>query len=429
MKESLGLPLSGGHAAALDRYEQALHEYLCYTLDPLATVDAALADAPDFVMAHALRAYMLLSSAEGSLVPAARAAWRAASAQPHDGREAAHLRAIALWCDGQRVAAARVLEDIALQHPLDVLALRMGHLLDYWCGRQRSLHDRIARALPHWSARHPHWHAVLAMLAFGLEENGRYAEAERFGREAVAIEPCDTWARHAVVHVCEMQDRRADGIAWMRGATQWQRDSRMAVHNWWHLALHHLAQGDVASTLEIYDGPVRADDVRQQFPMADASALLWRLELAGAAVGGRWEALAHRWSAVAGEAGVAFNDWHAAMAFVGAGRDDLLKTKLQAQAQALLRGDDNARALASAGIAATHGLIAFGQQDYGRAVALLSAVRDEAVCCGGSNAQRDLLELTLLEAARRDGQGALAAALAEERAAAARARRSLRSVA
>ena len=48
---------------------------------------------------------------------------------------------------------------------------------------------------------------------------------------------------------------------------------------------------------------------------------------------------------------------------------------------------------------------------------LLRAVRNIAHRFGGSHAQRDVIDLTLIEAALRSGQHALAAALSAERAA------------
>ncbi|MCQ3971687.1 hypothetical protein, partial [Klebsiella pneumoniae] len=93
------------------------------------------------------------------------------------------------------------------------------------------------RALPDWSLEVPGYHALLGLYAFGLEETGDYRLAERLGREAVALQPDDAWAQHAVAHVLEMQGRREEGIAWMRGNPAWQQDSMLAVHTWWHLAL------------------------------------------------------------------------------------------------------------------------------------------------------------------------------------------------
>jgi hypothetical protein len=411
MNDSMGLALTGANAAALDRYEQALHDYLCFSLDSLTSTDAVLAAAPELVMGHALRAYLFLNSTEGMAVPLARQSLHAGLALPQNERETMHLRAVAQWCAGQPRAAARTLEDISIAYPRDVLALKVGQLLDYASGDSRLLHDRIARARPHWSAADFGFHAVLGMLAFGLEENGHYAAAEKAGREAVALQPRDAWAQHAVAHVLEMQDRRDDGIAWMRGQTGWQKNNALAVHNWWHLALHHLGQGDTATAIELYDGPVRANDVVQHFEMGDAAALLWRLQLLDVPLGERWQTLAQRWAPLAGDGWMAFNDWHAVMTFAAAGRDDLLKTRLGAQADALMRGDDNSQALQRAGLAASHGFIAYAQQDWGRAIDLLRTVRSGSHAFGGSHAQRDLIDLTLIEAARRGGQTALADAL------------------
>jgi len=51
---------------------------------------------------------------------------------------------------------------------------------------------------------------------------------------------------------------------------------------------------------------------------------------------------------------------------------------------------------------------AFGRGKHGEAIAVLEPVRDIASRFGGSHAQRDVLTLTLIEAAIRDGQHALA---------------------
>lgn len=423
MKDAVGHTLSGGTARAVDRLEQAFHQHRCFAADTLALAEAAVQDAPDLVMGHALRAWLMLSAADGHAVPLARESLRAALALPHDDREARHLLAIGQWCDGQWRAAARTLEDLSLAYPRDALALQMGHALDYFTGDVRMLHDRIARSLPAWSPAVPGWHAVLAMLAFGMEENGHHAAAERLGRQAVDLEPRDAWGQHAVAHVLEMQGRRSEGIAWMEQHTGWQDNSALAAHNWWHLALMHLALGDTDRVLALYDARIRRPDAAFQLELVDASALLWRLRLMDVDVGDRWGHIAAQWAPAAGLGWCAFNDWHAAMAFVAAGRDDLLLTLAQAQAQALGRTDDASRFLREVGHAATQGVIAHGRGDAARAVELLRPVRSASHAFGGSVAQRDLLDLTLVDAARRSGQATLADGLAREREARAMLRR------
>lgn len=422
MKDACGHDVSGADGAAIDRLETAIDRYRCFGGDALACTDAAIAHAPQMPLAHALRAWMILSSSEGQAVPLARASLVKALALPHNEREAMHLQALTHWCAGQWHAAARVLEDLSVRWPLDSLALKAGHTLDYYLGHSRMLHDRIARAMPAWSPQLPGWHAVLSMMAFGLEENGLYAHAERLGRQAIELRPDDAWAQHAVVHVLEMQGRHDEGVAWMLGRAGWQENSRLAVHNWWHLALHHMALGDFDAALALYDRRIRNPESRVQFELIDASALLWRLALHGADVGERWTALAEAWAPFAGIGWSAFNDWHAAMAYASAGRDDLLAQLAHTQALAMTRGDDGGAVLRAAGHAATQGFVAHALGNHVHAVELLRSARPVAARCGGSHAQREILDLTLIDSARRAGQSALATSLQAERNAARAAR-------
>jgi tetratricopeptide (TPR) repeat protein len=416
MNDAAGHALSGSNAQGLEQLERALREFSCLAGDPLAAADAALAAAPELVMAHVLRAWLLLSGADARALPQARESLARAERLPHDAREAGHLRAIACFCAGRWRAAALALEDLSIEHPLDLPALQIGHQIDFLTGDTRMLRDRIARALPAWSHGMPGYHAVLGMYAFGLEENGDYARAERLGRRAVELEPADGWAQHAVAHVFEMQGRRDEGIVWMRGNPGWRQGSLVGVHNGWHLALHHLAQGDFGAALALHDGPIAGHCPAVLADLVDASALLWRLELAGAEVGGRWTALAGRWAAMAGRGGYyAFDDFHAAMAYARAGRADLLQALHEAQAAALRSGTDNADFTREVGLPATAAVTAYAAGDPRRAVELLRPMRSRAHRFGGSHAQRDLIELTLIAAARASGQASLARALEVER--------------
>jgi Flp pilus assembly protein TadD len=67
------------------------------------------------------------------------------------------------------------------------------------------------------------------------------------------------------------------------------------------------------------------------------------------------------------------------------------------------------------GLPLARALAAFGAGDYATAVELLTQVRPVAHRFGGSHAQRDIVTLTLIEAALRGGQVRLARALTAER--------------
>jgi hypothetical protein len=116
----------------------------------------------------------------------------------------------------------------------------------------------------------------------------------------------------------------------------------------------------------------------------------------------------------------AFNDLHAMMAFVGAGAHKAADAVLAAQQAALECSGDNAGFTSEVGGAATRAIKAFGDGNYAETVRLLRTVRSRAHRFGGSHAQRDLLDLTLIVAASRAGQNRLATALLTERASAAR---------
>ena len=216
LEDVRGNPLSGAGDRAATEYMEGLTRFNLFIGDPIASAEAAIASAPGFVMGHVLRAWLLLLSTEAPAWIPAREAWHAARDLPMTTQEAGHVAAIGHLLDGRWHQAARVLEDVSIAYPRDMLALQVGHQLDFFTGHARMLRDRIARALPAWSPELPGRHVLLGMLAFGLEEMGDYAGAEAAGREAVARERRDAWAQHAVAHVLEMQGRTTDGIAWMR---------------------------------------------------------------------------------------------------------------------------------------------------------------------------------------------------------------------
>jgi hypothetical protein len=317
------------------------------------------------------------------------------------------------WRDG-----ARALEDLSALYPRDALALQAGHQVDFFTGDSRMLRDRIARALPAWSPSVPGYHAVLGMHAFGLEETGDYARAEAQGRRSVELQPRDSWGWHAVAHVMEMRNAPRDGVAWLEPNTGiWSAGSFLGVHNWWHLALFHLEQDNVDEVLRLYDQAIGGPGSTVVLDMIDQSALLWRLHLRGVDVGGRFKPLAERWAPIAGAGNYAFNDLHAMIAFVGADREREQQQVLDAQRAAMEGSGDNVQFTREVGHPATLAVQAFGRGHHGEATRLLRPIRSYAHRFGGSHAQRDLLDLTLIEAAHRGGDHALAAALAAERAA------------
>jgi tetratricopeptide (TPR) repeat protein len=417
--DAAGLTLTGASPQAAADYRQAVSLYHCLYGAPLTLLEQAIADSPGFVMAHVLKADMLLVGTSPEVIAMGAAAVEAARDLSATERERGHVAAAVQMAAGQFTAAGRILEDVSIAHPLDGVALQAGQLMDFMLGDNRMLRDRIARALPAWSPQMPDYHAVLGMHAFGLEETGFYDRAEAAGREAISLEPRNAWAQHAVAHVFEMQDRRTDGVAWMRTENAaWQKDSLFGVHNWWHLALFHLGLGETDEVLALYDGPIAGDGSDMAFDLLDAAALLWRLKLEGAATQDRFVKLADAYERKAGYGLSAFDDVHAMMSFVGAERDAAARDLMTALEAAAAGRGDNARMTAEVGLPVARALQAFGQGRFPQASDDLRAVRNHAHRFGGSHAQRDVIDLTLIAAARASGEVSLERALLVERAAA-----------
>ncbi|HEY5877019.1 MAG TPA: hypothetical protein VIT64_17040, partial [Ilumatobacteraceae bacterium] len=201
-----GNPMSGT-ADAIALYDRAMDRLLRF--DPVA-VDLAgelVEQEPEAAMAHVLVAYLHLMSTDVPDLDNARAANAALASVPTNARETMHAEVITAWLDGDWTGAARRLDDLLQRWPTDLLALMIGHQLDFFLGDAGNLCDRPARTISAFAPDHPHAGFVRGMQSFGFEEFGLYPRAEAAGLAALATNSDDVWAVHAVVHTFEMQGR------------------------------------------------------------------------------------------------------------------------------------------------------------------------------------------------------------------------------
>jgi tetratricopeptide (TPR) repeat protein len=412
-----GNALSGATAEAADLFDQAVEAFNIYRGDPVAILDRAIETAPDFAMAHILKAHLFALATEPGATREAKIILGKVKSLRLSERETSHVAALELLVEGHWTAAAVALDWHNALYPHDIVALQSGHLMDFFRANARDLRDRIARVLPRWSTDIPGYSILLGMHSFGLEETGDYARAEEAGRRAVALQPLDCWAHHAVAHVMEMQGRAEDGIGWMIAREpHWSGDDNFfKVHNWWHRSLYHLDLGQVDEVLALYDGPIRQDRSTLAVDLVDASALLWRLHLSGHDVGNRWKELATTWDQHAGSRTYPFNDWHAVMAYLGAGQDSDVDRIIAAYRNNGADTSEVAEWGRRTSLPLVEGFAAFWRGDYETAADRLHGARFIANSFGGSHAQRDIIDWTLTEASVRGGLTGLAEALANER--------------
>lgn len=420
--DARGLALSVGQVASVQGYERALELFNGYYLDPLAEIDRVLREEPEFLMGHALRAALLLTSTEHRAQRELRRSVQAAEALVRRGlgteRERRHVAAARAWSDGDFAGAVTRYNQLAMAWPRDLLALQVAHLGNFFLGRSSWLRDTVAQALPSYSRADRCYGYVLGMYAFGLEEENEFGRAEEAGFRALEHEPRDPWAIHALAHCCEMQGRAEQGIRlYAERERDWAENNALAIHNHWHVALFHLGRGDGGRALALYDERIRATRSEVVLDLVDASALAFRLELLGVDLGERWHELADAWRRAQEEGHYAFNDLHALIAYAGAGRPADVDRVISGLARSAEEGGTNAELAREIGLPACHAFAAFAAGDYRSAIDGLFELRLVAARFGGSNAQRDLLEWTLAEAAFRGGELSLARGLWQARAA------------
>ena len=211
-------------------------------------------------------------------------------------------------------------------------------------------------------------------------------------------------AAHAMAHVFFEEHDVPGGAGWLG---EWLTDHphRAGFHRHltWHQALFLLADGRRSDALALHDEIIRPGADPQGDALggvADSASLLWRCRLHDGDEAFDWRAIADLADGAFPKPGVAWVDVHRAMALAALGDEVGLGKLLDGLAEADKRGHAIAGDVVAPTVAA---LSAFGQGDYATAAAGLDAVRDRLVELGGSNAQRDVFEETLVEAHLRAG--------------------------
>jgi len=418
-----GNPTGTASQQSLDAAQRALWRMMSFFDTPLADLDAASAADPGWALPHVMRAGFLLSLTEAQYVTPARAALDAAepllggASEP----ERAHFSAVRRLAEGRWSDACRTWDTLLLAHPRDALALQWAQLWDFHRGDAVGLRLRPARALPEWDAADPLYPYALALHAFGLEENHLYAQAEETARRALTYDAAVPWAVHAVAHVMEMQGRFDDGAAWLRQQQAgWAEGNGFAGHLWWHLGLFRLETLDTIGVLRLIDAHLSGEAIEITLQRVDAASLLWRLHLLGVDVASRARDLVAGWPLDEADASHSvFNDLHAMLALMASGDPARAEAWLASVAAQALRAEDAKRSAVvvarEVGLPLMRALLALARGQCDVACETLYQLRASAQRIGGSHAQRDVIDQTLLAAAAKGGRHDFARALVNER--------------
>jgi hypothetical protein len=366
---------------------------------------------PGFAQAHAALALLGHEwGATGSWRSSLRAAHAAAADHDLDDREVSFLDAVTVRLrSDEPTGAAALLRHIRL-FPRDALAVSVavptvafGGLTS---GRQTAaLVEGLGRTYgDDW------WYA--GQLAFVRQDQERWAEAEALASYALSVEPSSGHAVHARAHVFYETGQHEEGLAWL---DEWirtcGREANHRSHFSWHAALHELSQCDVDAVRRRYARELAPPLVTGSRVLVDSGALLWRCRMAGTpletmAGPSLLEQAPDGWLISPPTAFVAM---HAAVTLAAArdhvGLSALLTTSLA-------HGDPVFREVVAPVCRALHAVL---DGDHAAAATQLEIVLPRAGVLGGSAAQREVLEETLIHALASSGQGERAAAVLDRR--------------
>jgi hypothetical protein len=178
----------------------------------------------------------------------------------------------------------------------------------------------------------------------------------------------------------------------------------MVTHNWWHQALFALDLDRPDEVVAIYDTHVWAEVKEYSQDQVNAVSLLARVELAGMAVGDRWQDLADHLAHRAHDHVLPFLDLQYLYGLARAGRSEAAQGWMDSlEAHALRLQGEDATLWRRVCVPAARGLLAHAAGDWKTAVEALGHALPRMVEVGGSHAQRDLFSQVHLDALARSG--------------------------
>ena len=321
----------------------------------------------------------------------------------YEEREVKHVDALKYLVKGDVKGTTRVWQQILSEYPTDIHAIRLTHGFSFEFGLQQQMRDSIAQVVSHWTGKGlPYEGYVHGMYAFGLEETNLFSKAESESNLALEMNPMDGWATHAMAHIHETKGLSKIGIEFLEETEQnWTKSNMMACHNYWHLALHNIEEGQYERALNIFDDKIitRAQTRGRIGNIVDATSLLFRLDLTEPNLDLVTD---QRWQQVYGVAkpfvpnshDLGFIDTHLLMACLGAKHMDSVEQIVEK-----VNGYESNEEWLKTTRVIVNALVEYKRENYGKCVDLLFGVRYETQCMGGSNAQRDVFNRVLISAA------------------------------
>jgi len=429
-RDQLGLPISTTSEAAT-AYNTGLERLMRLQSGAEAKLREAVELDPDFALGHA--ALAMIGHEAGADVDVAGSLARAQEAARHRGdeRERSLVDVVTRRVSDARGAGALALMNHIASWPRDVLAVSAAVPTIAFSGVidvQQEAWDLVDGLAPAYG---DHWWYV-SLLAFTRQDQEHFDEAGLLAESALACEPGSGHAVHALTHVMYETGQHQSGRVWLdHWIAQSGRAASHRAHFSWHSALHDLALGDFERVRQRYYADLSVPTVAGVRSLIDSASLLWRWRVAVS----DWDpAVAHGLAdatggAFPGEAGppptepilehldralvdapeTPFVAVHAALGLAAVG--DL--GRLAAVRNHCVGHSDPV--MRTVVVAVVDGLVAVIDGRWREAASMLRDVMPVLVRVGGSAAQREVVEETLLLALVNSGEIAEASALLDRR--------------
>ena len=417
MDDRYGLPMTTSSLQAADHYREGLDLALAQQYGAEERFRQAIEADEGFALAHAALAFHLMIRVA---VPEAKeSAEGARSLTPGvTRREQQHIEIIARFVHSQNRESYALLHQHLSEFPRDALMLRLAQRLFvlgcYGAGVSDYppiFFDLMKGVEPHYGED---W-AFMGQHAWAHHEVGLMDQGMRLAQRSLDLRPDNAVAAHSVAHVQFETGDNSQGAdflgSWLEG---FDRRATYRVHLSWHQALFQLALGHYRTAMELYERDIRPAVATKSYQsLADSASLVWRMSIYGNTVPqAPWDELLALAAPAAERPGPAFRDAHAALAFTAAGDEASLGRLIDGLKDAAAKGS---AVTAECTLPLVQGIVAFGQGEYSEAARLIAPVFPQLTRIGGSHAQREVFEDTLLAAYLRAEEFDMAETMLRER--------------
>lgn len=401
LKDRYDLALTTASDAARDAYVEGCDLALTFYPGAIEAYDQAIAADPGFALAHAGKAQVLLRQGDAGAARAALATAKGLTSGLSE-REASHIAFFDLVLAGRTELALAALQAHLAAWPRDALVVNTAANPNGVIGGSGRIGQKhqIAALMDKLAPSYGDDAWFVSYHAMALSEDGQLGAARAKIEQSVAANPNNAHGAHGFAHICyesgERDTARTFLSSWL---ATYPRDGFFHGHLSWHLSLFEIDAGNWTEASRLYHDAIALDrhSGGPQQKVSDGAAFLWRSELAGhPRDSAAWRAL-HDYanSALPRAAGSGLADLHVILAQAVLGSGSAADARAR-EIEALAREGR----YASGGYlpALAVGFAAFERGDFPGAIEALAPLTGENERIGGSRAQHDLIDFTLLRA-------------------------------